>query len=216
MQLEQMSDFFARRLNSYDAHMLGEVEGCQTGYRKMAELLPGTIESLLDLGCGTGLELKSIFERFPCLAVTGIDLTEAMLDKLKEKYAGKNISLILGSYIGRDFGREQYDAAVSFETMHHMSHTEKISVYTSVQRALKIGGVYIECDYMLTSQQEEDALYSENARLRKEQHIPDGAFYHFDIPCTIENQIKLLLQSGFQSAENVWRKGNTTMIVSKK
>ena len=39
---------------------------------------------VLDLGCGTGLELDEIFRYFPDLAVTGIDLTREMLQQLKK------------------------------------------------------------------------------------------------------------------------------------
>ena len=31
--LERMEDFFARRVEEYDEHMLHEVEGCEEGYR---------------------------------------------------------------------------------------------------------------------------------------------------------------------------------------
>ena len=73
--LEEMRAFFAARVDIYDEHMRNEVEGCREGYARMAALLPEGIYSLLDLGCGTGLELEGIFARFPDLRVTGIDLT---------------------------------------------------------------------------------------------------------------------------------------------
>ena len=115
-----------------------------------------------------------------------------MLKKLREKYPDRDIILIEGSYIGRDFGFRQYDTAISFETMHHMTHGEKVSVYEAVWNALTPKGLYIECDYMVLTQAEEDALYAKNARLRAKQNIPDGEFYHFDTPCTVENQLMLL------------------------
>ncbi len=67
MKLETMSDFFTARLEGYDEHMLEEVKGCREGYGKLAEALPENAGSLLDLGCGTGLELEEIFRRFPDL-----------------------------------------------------------------------------------------------------------------------------------------------------
>lgn len=51
--------------------------------------------------------------------------------------------------------------------------------------------MYIECDYMVTEQSKEDELFAEYVRIRREMNIQDGEFYHFDIPCTIENQIEL-------------------------
>lgn len=55
--------------------MLIDVEGCKEGYIKMAELVPDSTEAILDLGCGTGLELDELFKRFPNVSVVGIDLT---------------------------------------------------------------------------------------------------------------------------------------------
>ena len=62
----------------------------------------------------------------------------------------------------------------------------------------------------------EDQFYAENDRLRCEMSIPDGEFYHFDTPCTIENQISMFKQAGFATAEMVSRKENNTIIITKK
>lgn len=216
MAIEQMSDFFTARVEGYDDHMIKTVEGCKEGYIKMAELLPKEVNELLDLGCGTGLELDEIFKIKPLINVTGIDLTQAMLDKLKQKHADKNLELINESYFNYDFGISKYDAAVSFQTLHHFSHEDKLKLYIKIFNALKTNGEYIECDYMVESQEDEDFYYSENKRIREEQNIPEGEFYHYDTPCTIDNQIKLLTKAGFKVVKMNWRMENTTIIVAKK
>lgn len=216
MEMEKMSDFFTARVDGYDDHMLNNVEGCKDGYIRMAELLPKDVVQLLDLGCGTGLELDEIFKRFPSVNVTGVDLTKAMLDQLKRKHPDKNMTLINESYFDYDFGTCQFDAVVSFQTMHHFSHDDKIKLYSKILTALKEGGQYIECDYMLEKQEEEDYYFSENKRLRKEYGIKEWEFYHYDTPCTISNQIDMLLKAGFQNAEMSWREGNTTIVVAQK
>lgn len=216
MEMEKMSDFFTARVDGYDDHMLNNVEGCKDGYIRMAELLPKDVVQLLDLGCGTGLELDEIFKRFPSVNVTGVDLTKAMLDQLKRKHPDKNMTLINESYFDYDFGTCQFDAAVSFQTMHHFSHDDKIKLYSKILTALKESGQYIECDYMLEKQEEEDYYFSENKRLRKEYGIKEWEFYHYDTPCTISNQIDMLLKAGFQNAEMSWREGNTTIVVAQK
>ncbi len=92
LSIERMSEFFTLRVDGYDEHMINNVEGCKEGYVKMAELLPQDADEILDLGCGTGVELDEIFKIKPNIHVTGIDLTEAMLDKLKQKHKDKNTS----------------------------------------------------------------------------------------------------------------------------
>lgn len=214
--LESMSDFFTARTEEYDEHMLSEVEGCKDGYIKMASLVPKDCEKLLDLGCGTGLELDEIFRFCPRIKVTGIDITESMLRKLREKHGDKDITLICGDYFTEPFGENEFDCAVSFQTMHHFSHEKKLGLYKKIYDSLSSGGSYIECDYMVLTQDEEDHWFRENARLRKEQGIGEDEFYHYDTPCTVKNQIRLLESAGFSSVEQVFRKENTTMLVAKK
>lgn len=213
-KLERMADFFIARLDTYEEHMLTEVG--KEEYKKLAELVPESTEKLLDLGCGTGLELDEIFKRLPSVSVVGIDLTQPMLDELKEKHPDKDIELICGSYFNINLGESVFDTAVSFQTMHHFSHEEKVGLYRKIHRALKPKGIYIEDDYIALDQSIEDGLYAENARIRREMDIPEGEFYHFDTPCTVDNQIAMLIQAGFTSAAVVYQTGNAALIVAKK
>ena len=212
---ERMDDFFAARIDIYEYTMLRNAEGVAEGYLEFAKHIPPCTQTLLDLGCGTGLELEEIFRVYPNINVTGIDITQPMLDRLAEKYSDKNISLICANYLNYSFGEEQYNCAVSFETMHHWTRDTKTKLYEKIRRALKHGGRYIECDYMVEKQSEEDYWFSESRRIRARQNIPEGDFYHLDTPCTIDNQIKLLMKSGFAQVDMVWRKGATAIIVAE-
>ena len=214
--LEKMSDFFAARVDGYDEHMLTNVEGCREGYVEMAKHVPENAKRLLDLGCGTGLELDEIFRRLPDLAVTGIDLTREMLQQLKKKHPDKALELICGDYFTVDFPAPAFDVAVSFETMHHFTKEKKQALYQKIHDALAPGGIYIECDYMVDTQEEENALFAACAKLRREQGFPDGDFCHFDTPCTIENQKKLLNGASFSQINEVFRLGNTVMLIARK
>ena len=178
--LEKMSDFFALRIADYDTHMIENVEGCKEGYEKMASLVPPNAKTLLDLGCGTGLELDYIFARFPSLAVTGIDLTKEMLDRLSQKHPEKQLNLILGDYFQTDFGKQTFDCAVSFESLHHFEKAQKLGLYKRLWQSLSDGGCYLECDYMVQSQEEEDFFFSENKRLREKNGLSMDGYYHYD------------------------------------
>ena len=150
------------------------------------------------------------------MSVVGIDLTQAMLEVLKRKHPDKDITLICGNYFDVDLGENIFDTAVSFQTMHHFSHDEKIGLYTRIRKALKPHGVYIEADYIAADQSIEDELYAENARLRREMNIPEGELYHFDTRCTVDNQIKMFRQAGFTSTDVVSQTENAAIIVAKK
>ena len=214
--MEKMTDFFTARVDIYDDHMMNEVEGCREGYLQMAELVPEKTQTLLDLGCGTGLELEFIWARNPEISVTGIDLTQAMLNRLKSKYSERNVTLIEADYMTCDFGSSRYDTAVSFETLHHFTQEEKRGLYEKIWRALKPDGCYIECDYMADKQEQEDYFFAERARLMREENLTEGEYYHYDTPCTIENQKRLLRKAGFSEVEEVWKMDHTTILFAKK
>lgn len=215
MELEKMDDFFTKRIDEYENQMLENVEGCKEGYLKLAKLIPNSCKKLLDLGCGTGLELREIFKKFPDLKVTGIDLTQSMLDKLKLNFPDKNIKLICGSYFDVPFGEKIFDCAISFQTMHHFTHESKINLYKKIHKALTSNGMYIECDYVAKDQAEEDYFFSKLTKICKEQNINDNEFVHFDTPCTAENQIRMFKTAGFKTSKKVWQKGQTAIIVNE-
>ena len=75
MKLEKMDDFFAARIDGDDRHMLTEIEGAEEFYPYTASLLPRERgANVLDLGCGTGLELEYYFSLNGEASVVGIDL----------------------------------------------------------------------------------------------------------------------------------------------
>ena len=214
--LEPMADFFAARTEGYDQHMLANVEGCKEAYPLIAGLVPKNAVRLLDLGCGTGLELDYILPRFPELQVMGIDLTKPMLEALERKHPDKNLHLICGDYFTIDFGKETFDCAVSVESLHHFSKERKLALYRRIQAALTSGGCYIECDYMVDTQAEENLHFAESARLRQTQGLCQDSYFHFDTPCTVETQLALLREAGFARVEHLFRKGGTSVILAAK
>lgn len=200
--LEKMSDFFEARVQGYDEHMRETIEGADTFYKFTASLLPKMENAnILDLGCGTGLELEEYFLVNPNVSVTGIDLTEAMLNALKEKFPDKNLSLICGSYFDVPLGDEVYDAAVSVESLHHFTKEEKISLYVKLRNALIAGGYFILTDYFAETDEQEWFFRQELLRLRSEQNLPKDVFYHYDTPLTVEHEKEALLKAGFSKVE---------------
>jgi tRNA (cmo5U34)-methyltransferase len=201
-RLERMDNFFTARVDGYDEHMRNSIEGADTFYKYTASLLPmAESANVLDLGCGTGLELEDYFRLNPDAHVTGIDLTKAMLQELAEKFPEKDMTLICGSYFDEPFGELMFDAAVSVESLHHFTKEEKIPLYRKLVKALKEEGYFILTDYFAASNGEEVSLRQELLRIRKEQNLKKDEFYHFDTPITVEHEKEALLEAGFSSVE---------------
>lgn len=210
--LEKMDDFFTARVDGYDEHMKSNIEGASRFYNFTAALLPMEKDkSILDLGCGTGLELEELYQMNPYAKVTGIDLTEAMLETLKAKFPDKDITTVCGSYFEVPFGEEVFDAAVSVESLHHFTKEQKLPLYKKLNKALKPGGYFILTDYFAESEEEEVFYGQELIRIRKEQELPDGVFYHYDTPLTVEHEKEALLEAGFARVEvlNNWESTST-------
>lgn len=215
--LEKMSDFFEKRLDGYDEHMLRNIQSAEEFYPFTVRQLPMNENcSVLDLGCGTGLELQEYYWLNPAARITGIDLSEGMLTSLKKKFPDKDITLICGSYFDMDFSASSFDCAVSVESLHHFTKKEKISLYTKLHKALKDGGYFILTDYFALSD-EEERLHRENLIcLKKEQGICDNELYHYDTPLTVEHETEALLKAGFSSVKVLENWGATYTLKADK
>ena len=215
--LEKMDDFFTARIQGYDEHMRDTIEGADTFYRFTASLLPREESScVLDLGCGTGLELEEYFLINPNARITGIDLTQAMLNALKSKFPNKDLTLICGSYFQEPLGIEKYDAAVSVESLHHFTKEEKTTLYRKLKDAIKNGGYFVLTDYFAELDEQEVFFRQELMRLRREQNLQDDVFYHYDTPLTVEHEKEALMAAGFSSVEIMGHWGTTYTLKATK
>ena len=196
--LEKMSDFFEARLDGYDEHMMTAIESASEFYPFTASQLPLNKGcNILDLGCGTGLELQEYYLLNPSAKVKGIDLSAGMLAELKRKFTNKDINLIHGSYFDVPLGEKVFDAAVSVESLHHFTKDEKVALYFKLHTALKDGGYFILTDYFSLSDEEENMHRSTLVDLKLKQGITDDDFYHYDTPLTVEHECEALAEAGF-------------------
>ena len=207
--LEKMGAFFEARLDGYDEHMMTNIQSAEEFYPFTARCLPRDPGAkILDLGCGTGLELGEYFALNPTARVTGIDLAAGMLRALERKFPERGMNLICGSYFDVPFG-EGFDGAVSVESLHHFTQEEKIPLYRRLREALKEGASFILTDYFSLSDEEERHHRAELLRLKAEQGITDGEFYHYDTPLTVRHETEALLAAGFTAVEVLRNWGQT-------
>lgn len=197
--LEDMDAFFTQRVGMYEEHM----SRWAPAYRALAALVPEGTATLLDLGCGTGLELDELFVRFPDLEVMGIDLSAAMLAQLRDKHPDRRLTLCCGDYFQTDWPKETFDAVISFETLHHFSPDRKRELFRNILKGLRPGGIYLEGDYLACCDEEEQLLAQAAAKRRNRQGIAPEAFVHFDTPLTAPREMQLLREAGFLSVDMV-------------
>lgn len=212
VELEEMGDFFTRRISDYEEHMSVWSEA----YQRFAMLLSKETRLIFDLGCGTGLELDEIWKKNPDISVVGVDLCQSMLDKLKEKHVDKQLQTVCEDYFQYDFGVEKWDAVISFESLHHFFPKQKKALYEKIYLSLKKGGQFILGDYIACCEEEEALLQEIYFQKRQKSGIAEDTFVHFDIPLTLEHELEIMREAGFYNIKQIESIDGATIIVVEK
>jgi len=223
---EHMADFFNTRAEGYEAHMERSVASFERFYQSIASPIPETKEPLriLDIGCGTGLELEAILSKAPNAVITGIDVSARMLDRLRERYRDRlaQLHLIQDSYLGISLGESLYDYAVAVMTLHHLLPPRKLELYRQIRQALRWDGAYIEGDWVVSPDEEQryrsryEALVLTVSRRRAdESEAPDEGSYHIDVPLSLETHRRLLMEAGFSTVDVIWQADGNEVYVAR-
>ncbi len=203
--IEELPGFFNSTADIWDQKFGAEPD--DPFYQAVALQIPLTDEpiDILDLGCGTGIQLEFVFARAPNAKVTAIDRAPNMLKQLRAKFADKTEQLRLqqGSVLELTFGHQVYDYAISTLTMHHFLPERKVAIYTKVREALRTTGTYVEGDQATTVEGEKEILYWYNRWIAK---LPGGdrAEWNYDITLSPETQVYILRESGFSEVQLTW------------
>ena len=217
---KKIENHFNKRADGYDNHMEKTVTSFNDFYKIISDPISAINNNIeiLDLGCGTGIELKYLFNKNPKIKITGIDLSEKMLLKLKEKYIKiiNQIQLIKDSFLYYKIKESYYDYIISVWALHHLTYEKKLKLYKKIYYGLKENSYYIEGDYIVSEIEEESFInkYQEQmSRLKGKEAEGD---YHIDIPFSIKTQKKILLEANFNDIEIIFQNKDSSIIKVKK
>ena len=202
--VESASEFFDGTAHLWDTRFGATYRFLHTA---TANQIPSTDDAItiLDVGCGTGLELEFIFERAPNAQITGLDQAPRMLAELRRKYADKidQISLVETSCLEWPNELSNFDFALSILTLHHFPPETKRRIYPNIRASLKETGTYIEGDQMVLPEIEVQNLALFDAWIAE---LPGGKLgtWNYDVRLSVETNCRLLIESGFSNCEKVW------------
>ena len=208
MVLETMNEFFNNRAETYDQHRREKAASFPGMYEVISTIIKPTTRQIfiLDLGCGTGLELKYIFQAAPNAVIEAVDISEKMLMQLKHKFMAQNRQIIFkcASYLDILYPLNHYDLIISIMSLHHLVIDERVWLYQKIYNALKPDCLFIEGDYYVSKK-----TMKENMRkfkqITKSKNYSNTSYYHIDIPVEFDSQQKYLTQTGFIDQEIYYR-----------
>ena len=107
------------------------------------ELKSIKFNSLLDLGCGTGALTKIIAQEFPEVKLSGLDLSDKMIQEAQKKQI-PNSKFVIGDGENLPYENNSFDALICVLSIHHHPNSDK--TLAEMQRVLKPNGTLIICE----------------------------------------------------------------------
>ena len=182
--------------------------------RKVLDLGSSTAKFLLDLSSKmkTDMELK------------GLDNSEAMLDRARQKCQafGASINLEYGDML--EYAYKQEDIVVANYTLQFIRPIERLGLIKKIYEGLNDEGQFIFSEKVVFKEKKLDKqMIDIYYAYKKEQGYSDyeiaqkrEALENVLIPFTIEENIKMCKDAGFGSVETVFQWANFVTFVAKK
>lgn len=126
--------------NLYD-ESIGTTDDCLAEILQALDLAPGEPAAVLELGCGTGRLLGALAARRPMWLLTGVDISERIIDRARAREDLRNVALWVGD--GRTIppaAGDGFDAVYSMGLFQHLPADACAGYVREVARVLRPGG----------------------------------------------------------------------------
>lgn len=116
----------------------------------LAEFLRGRnsrVQSVLDIGCGTGAMLAALRDNWPALRLTGLDLSAPYLELARRRLgASSRLRLVEGAAEAMPLPDASQDAATCVFLLHELPGKIRMQLMREAARVLKPGGRLVAID----------------------------------------------------------------------
>jgi tRNA (cmo5U34)-methyltransferase len=215
-KMSQIRDDFSRRSSSYESEIVKIAPNYLYMLESAVDSLPfeeSAAIKIVDLGTGTGSMAVRVRNRFPNCSLLCVDMSGGMLDIAKERFRGcKSIE-----FLQKDFYElrlpEGQDAVVSSLALHHLiTDEDKKRFYRKVCDCLRLGGVFVNADIVLSSDDETEELYKRKwrefmAKSLNEKEIEGILERHAkedSLPYLLD-ELRWLSEVGFSKVDVIWK-----------
>jgi tRNA (cmo5U34)-methyltransferase len=194
-------------------------------YKTLLELIPFEPQdrfSFLDLGAGTGLVSSLIRERFPKAEAHLLDISEKMMEKARERFAGEK-----GVYFYiRDYDREElpgrYPLVVSAMSIHHLADSKKQRLMKKIFDVLTAGGCFDHAELALGATVATEAIYQQRWQdhlgrtdLDQEELARIQERMALDQPALLEKQLSWMRAAGFGDVDCFFKHYNFSVYAGR-
>jgi len=160
--------------DSFLATMLAEIPGYEELQEAVADAARG--RNVLELGTGTGETAVRIQARNPGARWTGIDASEPMLERARERLPRADLRV---QRLEDPLPEGPFDLVVSVLAVHHLDGPAKRDLF---RRVADVGDVFVLGD-LVVAERAEDAVI--------------GIDWVMDVPSTVSEQTEWLEDAGF-------------------
>ncbi|MBV6640260.1 MAG: methyltransferase domain-containing protein [Cyclobacteriaceae bacterium] len=95
------------------------------------------INSIVDLGCGSGKFLYRVLSKYPEIACTGVDANPAIIDLAQKNYPA--IEFICQNILSEKFAIRRFDIIHCCLFLHHFTNEELIDLFGSLKKQARVG-----------------------------------------------------------------------------
>jgi tRNA (cmo5U34)-methyltransferase len=169
--------------DTYLPEMFAEIPGYEELQEAVAEAAPPA-QRVLELGTGTGETALRVLTRHPHISWTGIDSSEAMLARARERLPDADLRL---SRLEDPLPEGPFDLVVSALAVHHLDGPGKRELF---RRVARVTDTFVLGDVVVPERPEDAAIEI------------DGVY---DVPSSVAEQLEWLREAGFDAGASYVR-----------
>jgi tRNA (cmo5U34)-methyltransferase len=214
MELEKIADRFDSVAKNYDEQRRFFIPCFDDFYGTSTNFLSQIVEnpkSVLDLGAGTGLLTKYLYEKYPNANYMLVDIADQMLEIARKRFSGlTNFKFLISNY-SEHLPEGNFDLISSALSIHHLTDKQKLELYTMIYEKLPENGCFLNLDQFNDTSELMNRHYVKWWHNFIDGHIKDEAerkLYlkrrELDKEDTVEASIQKLLNIGFKHVECIY------------
>ena len=223
-----VSDYFREYAPKYDSFTLRAMPRYEEMLSEIVRCLPDQANDILELGSGTGSLTALLARHYANSAITAIDASPEMIELARDRLGSSAITpdqvkFVESLFEALELPVRAYDLIASNMSLHHI--VDKAPFYGRLREALRPGGMLVLGDELTGALPRIQQLNWDGwLRFARQSGGLDDSeiekivrhereFDHYE---TLPRQLELLRESGFGSADCVWRYLNYAVFVAQR